>query len=151
MTSNMPRLFELHEPVTLFTAEDYPRSNQDLQRMGLSGGRNAEIRAITIAAFRIAQNNTQLSQRPMQAELLEFLLARGSSAVPHWRGKSRLEPIGQGYQLTPLGIAECQNTLLGLSGNYSTTEAKVQDWVVRMLRGDRAAPVERAFAISSWS
>lgn len=147
----MPRLFELHEPVTLFTAEDYPRSNQDLQRMGLSGGRNAEIRAITIAAFRIAQNNTQLSQRPMQAELLEFLLAGGLSVVPYWRGKFRLKPIGQGYQLTPLGIAECQNTLLGLSGNYSTTEAKVQEWVVRMLRGDRAAPVERAFAISSWS
>lgn len=146
----MARVLDLRSPIALYSAESYPRTNEQVRSMGLSGGRNAEMRAMTIAAFRIAQNNNQLSQQPMNVTLLEFLVANSVSAVGHWLRESRLQRSAETYQLTPSGITECQNTLLGLSGNYSTTESKVQEWVNRMLRGDRAASRSHIFQPAFW-
>ena len=109
------------------------------------------MRAMTIAAFRIAQNNTQLSQQDMNFGLLEFLVASSSSAIGYWQREGRLQRNSQTCQLTPTGITECQNTLLGLAGNYSTTEQKVQEWVDRMLCGDRVAARSRPFPPSCWA
>ncbi len=54
----MPNILNIKENNTLFGAVKYPRSNDEAARMGLSGSRNQEMRALTIAAFRVAQNNT---------------------------------------------------------------------------------------------
>ena len=118
--------------------------------MGLSGGRNKEMRALTIAAFRVAQNNTQLSTRKMNCELLLHLLAGSTTALSYWLDKGRLLRTPSGYALTPEGLAECQNTLLGLAGAYSTTEAKVQEWVVRLISGDQVATKARTFPSTAW-
>jgi len=147
----MTQIIELQREVALYSSDRYPRRNDEAQGMGLSGGRNAEMRAMTIAAFRIAQNNTHLSQREMDAELLEFLVANSTSAIGYWQREGRLQRNRATYQLTPNGIAECQNTLLGLAGGYSTTEQKVQEWLDRMQSGDSVAIRRRAFGQSSWA
>ena len=146
----MPRFLDRYTNIALHSAERYPRSNVEVQCMGLSGGRNAEMRAMTIAAFRIAQDNTQLSQQCMNADLLEFLVANSTSVINHWLRATRLERYGETYELTSAGLAECQNTLLGLSGNYNTSELKVQAWLNRMLNGDRAACRRRTFEPQCW-
>ncbi len=147
----MPRILELQHNITLHSADRYPRSNNEAVLIGLSGRRNEEMRAMTIAAFRIAQNNTQLSQQSMDIDLLEFLLANSTSAVGHWQRKRRLHRSDAFYRLTPIGITECQNTLLGLTGAYNTTERKVQEWIDRMLSGDNVATRHHTFTPSSWT
>jgi hypothetical protein len=146
----MPKILQISGQVTLFGATCYPRSNSEAQAMGLDGGRNEEMRALTIAAFRVAQNNMQLSMRNMQGGLLLHLLAGSRSALNHWMTKGRLSSISDSYVLTPEGLAECQNTLLGLAGAYSTTEEKVQEWVTRLITGDRVATRARTFPSCAW-
>lgn len=118
--------------------------------MGLNYGRNKEMRALTIAAFRVAQNNTQLSTRAMNGELLLHLLAGSTTALNYWVGKGYLSSVSGGYALTPQGLAECQDTLLGLAEAYSTTEAKVQEWVTRVVNGDQVATQRHAFPPDAW-
>lgn len=146
----MPRILQIAAQNTLFGASRYPRSTAEAEAMRLTGGRNKEMRALTIAAFRVAQNNIQLSTRSMNGELLLHLLAGSTTALRHWLDKLRLLPTSDGYALTPEGLAECQNTLLGLAGAYSTTEAKVQEWVVRLIRGDQVATQVRTFPSTAW-
>lgn len=146
----MPRILQVIAHTPLFAATQYPRSTAEAEAMGLNGGRNKEMRALTIAAFRVAQNNTQLSTRGMNGELLLHLLAGSTTALNYWVGKGHLSPASAGYALTPQGLAECQNTLLGLAGAYSTTEAKVQEWVTRVVNGDQVATQRRTFLSSAW-
>jgi hypothetical protein len=146
----MPAILRISTQNTLYAATQYPRSTAEAEAMGLNGGRNKEMRALTIAAFRLAQNNSQLSTRSMNGELLLHLLAGSTSALGHWVRKGRLSPVSGGYALTPEGLAECQNTLLGLAGAYSTTEVKVQEWVTRLVSGDRLATRNRTFSSSAW-
>lgn len=146
----MPRILLVSASNTLFAASQYPRSASEVRAMGLIGARNEEMRALTIAAFRVAQNNSQLSTRSMNAELLLFLVAGSTSALNHWVSKGRLSKNPSAYSLTPVGLAECQNTLLGLSGTYSTTEAKVQEWVRRLVHGDHVAMQRRTFPSGAW-
>lgn len=146
----MPAILRISTQNTLYSATQYPRSTAEAEAMGLNGGRNKEMRALTIAAFRLAQNSTQLSMRGMNGELLLYLLAGSTSALGHWVGKGRLSLEAGSYALTPEGLAECQNTLLGQAGAYSTTEAKVQEWVTRLVSGDRVATRERTFSASAW-
>jgi hypothetical protein len=137
--------------VTLHSADRYPSSNAETASMGLAGRRNEEMRAMTIAAFRVAQNNDQLSQKSMDVGTVDFLLANSTSAINHWIKKSRLSRMPAGYRLEAAGIVECQNTLLGLSGAYSTTETKVRQWVNRMINGDEVARRTRDFDAVLWS
>jgi hypothetical protein len=146
----MPAILQIGATNILFAANQYPTSNAEAEAIGLNGGRNKEMRALTIAAFRLAQNNTQLSTRVMDGELLLFLLAGSTSALNHWVTKGRLSNAPNGYALSPSGLAECQNTLLGLAGAYSTTEAKVQEWVARLVHGDRTATKSRSFSSAAW-
>ena len=146
----MTRIIDLVAQNTVFAAEQYPRSNAEAAAMGLEGSRNKEMRALTIAAFRISQNNSQLSTRPMNGALLLHLMAGSTSALNHWTSKNRLASVPSGYALTPTGLTECQNTLLGLSGGYSTTEEKVQEWVTRLANGDHVATHGVAFPIAAW-
>lgn len=146
----MPRILQVSARNTVFAANQYPRSNAETEAMGLTGTRNKEMRALTIAAFRVAQNNTQLSTRNMDGDLLLYLITGSTSALGHWIDKGRLSPVSGGYALTPVGLAECQNTLLGLAGAYSTTETKVQEWVNRLINGDQVAARNRVFPSSAW-
>jgi hypothetical protein len=146
----MTNIISVANQNTLFSALQYPRSNESTAALGLTGRRNEEMRALTIAAFRVAQNNSQLSTRPMNGSLLLFLLADSTSAVIHWTSKGRLDRDTEGYALTPTGLAECQNTLLGLAGSYSTTEEKVQEWVLRLVTGDHVACRVGNFPASAW-
>jgi hypothetical protein len=106
--------------------------------------------AMTIAAFRVAQNNHQLSEAPMNPELVLFLCGNSVTAINYWKSKGRLTPSGNNIALKPDGLAECQNTLLGRSGAYSTTEEKVSEWVQRMLSGDSIATRQREFGGENW-
>jgi hypothetical protein len=147
----MPKIFHVNPQTTLFAPSQYPRSNAECEAMGLTGRRNEEIRALTIAAFRVAQNNEQLSTRAMNRVLLLHLVADSTTALNHWISKARLSQSAAGYQLTPTGLMECQNTLLGLAGNYNSTEEKVQEWVARLLQGDHVATRARDFASTMWA
>jgi len=120
----MPTILQIRATNVVFAAAQYPSSTAEAESMGLNGGRNKEMRALTIAALRVAQNNTQLSTRRMNGELLLHLLAGSTSALNHWVSKRRLSQVAAGYALSPTGLAECQDTLLGLAGAYSTTEDK---------------------------
>ena len=146
----MPTIFPLAATNTLYTAQSYPRSNDEAAAMGLGGSRNKEMRALTIAAFRLAQNNSQLSTRPMNSDLLLHLLAGSTTALSYWEGKGRLVQMEGDFALTPDGLAECQDTLIGRAGAYSTTEANVQEWVTRMIHGDRIAQRASTFPIVAW-
>ena len=86
----------------------------------------------------------------MNAKLLRFLCADSVSAVNHWKSKGRLIQSGNSFALTPNGLAECQNTLLGHAGAYSTTEENVSEWVERMLSGDSVATRQREFGGENW-
>lgn len=147
----MPAVLQVNLQTTLFAPSQYPTSNAECEAMGLTGRRNEEMRALTIAAFRVAQNNEQLSTKRMDSDLLLHLVAGSTSALEHWVSTKRLSQSAAGYQLTPSGLTECQNTLLGLGGNYNTTEQKVQEWVTRLIEGDHVATQARHFATTAWS
>jgi len=147
----MSEILELSSPVTFFAATRYPSSNDEAKSMGLNGTRNKEMRAMTIAAFRIAQNNHQLSEAPMDSTLLLFLCANSTTALNYWKSKGRLVEARKGMALSPDGIAECQNTLLGRAGAYSTTEEKVSEWVERMLCSDAVALKREEFRVECWN
>ena len=146
----MPTLFTPGSPITLFGATAYPRSNDEALAMGLSGSRNKEMRALTIAAFRVAQNSSQLSTVPMNRDLLLFLLAGSRTAFNYWVEKGRMVEDASHFRLTPDGLVECQDTLLGRAGAYSTTEGKVLEWQSRLLVGDQAASSRRVFSAACW-
>jgi len=146
----MPVLIEITKTQIIYAAPAYPRSQDETEAMGLAGKRNEEMRALTIAAFRVAQNNSQLSQRQMDKDLLLHAVAGSTSALNYWVKQSRLKSDILGYTLTAEGLAECQNTLLGHSGSYSTTEEKVQEWVSRLLSGDAVATQAKVFQNSAW-
>jgi len=133
---------QLYDPATqtVFHAADrYPTSNKEVEFMGLAGGRNEEMRAMTIAAFRVSQNETEIDDRLMDQSLLYFLMGDSDTAISYWIGHGRLEQSEGGYYLTSPGIAECQKSLSGGTRGYNTSERKVQEWVQRMLNGDVVA------------
>ena len=135
----MTKLYENDKQVTFFSADRYPTSNKEAEYMGLSGKYRAEVRAMTIAAFRIAQNNSVISDELMNSTLLHFLLADSDTAVNYWKREGRLEEGEGGYYLTAAGLAECEDSLHGRTRGYNTTESNVRQWVDRMLSGDRVA------------
>jgi hypothetical protein len=128
----MSRIFDANTPVTLHAAMSYPSGNK-------------EMRAMTIAAFRCAQNDDELTSREMDKALLKFLLANSTSALNHWKKKERLVETPTAYVLTSDGRDECQASLEGRVRGFSTTEAQVQAWVMRMLNGDDVAIRQREF------
>ena len=131
----MSRLFAPGDSMILRTANRYPSSNSEAVEMSLSDSRNKEMRAMTIATFRVSQNTHQLSEVPMSSQVLRFLCGNSLTANNYWKSIGHLVEVGDRLALSPPGLAECQNTLLGRSGAYSTTEDKVSEWVQHMLLG----------------
>ena len=143
----MASIYNTGEERTFYSASRYPGSNADAEAMGLAGSKNEEMRAMTIAAFRIAQNDTELGQAAMDKQLLLFLMAGSSTAINHWKTKGRLLDSGNSLQLTEEGINECVNSLNGASRGYNTSEARVHEWMMRMLNGDEVATRSSAFSV----
>lgn len=146
----MAQIFNVAQQNTVHAAPRYPTSTSDAEAMGLTRKRNTEMRAMTIAAFRVAQNNEQVSTRTMDAELLLFLLAGSTTTIDYWQKVNRLVRSNDEFRLTPAGLTECQDSLLGRVGAYSTSEDAVQAWVDRMLHGDEVASKQAEFRDSAW-
>ncbi|MCL1148868.1 HNH endonuclease [Shewanella ulleungensis] len=113
----------------------YPRTKEEVVAMGLAGNRNEEMRGMTIAAFRISQNESDIDDRFMNGKLLSFLVS--DSAIKHWKSEGRLADGENGIYLTVEGLSECTKSLKGETRGYNVSEKKVDEWVQRMLSGDR--------------
>jgi hypothetical protein len=146
----MSAIFKPLFPVTLHSANRYPSSNAEAEFMGLAGRRNQEMRAMTISAFRVAQNSSSLTTTLMSEGLLLFLLADSRTTVNHWIKTGRLSRCNEGLRLELPGINECLSSLTGESGAYNTDEATVRLWVHRMLTGDDIAYRTRQFNEDCW-
>ncbi|SEL42000.1 HNH endonuclease [Colwellia chukchiensis] len=120
---------EIYDPLkqtTFYATNVYPSGNK-------------EARAMTIAAFRVAQNNSEVDGREMNRELLYFLLASSHTAIDYWRKNNRLHVGDKTIRLEKDGIDECFKSLSGLTRGYNVSESDVTDWVYRMLKGDHVA------------
>ena len=136
----MTKLYENDKQVTFFSADRYPTSNKEAEYMGLPGKYRSEMRAMTIAAFRVAQNSSVINDELMDSSLLYFLLADSDTAVNYWKREGRLEEGEGGFYLTPEGLKACDDSLNNrAAGGYNTSEAMVNQWTNRILSGDRIA------------
>jgi len=139
----MDTLYNANEKKIFFAAERYPKGNKDARSMGLLSPKNVEMRSMTIAAFHVAQNSTELDGRLMNARLLRFLLAGSDTAIRHWCKAGRLEKERDGFRLTDTGLEECSTSLNSeVQFEYSTSNEKVHEWIERMLAGDKIARKE---------
>ena len=88
---------------------------------------HSEVRAYTIAAFRVAQASDQLSLIAMSKPLLEFLVKK--RALGYWLSRGRLIQEVHGYRLTVRGIFDCQCALSLQLPTHNTTASQVAFWV----------------------
>ena len=132
----MSQLYDPAKQTSFFATNRYPTSNNEATFMGLTGKRNEEMRAMTIAAFRVAQNETYIDDRIMDGNLLYFLVGNSDTAIDYWIREGRLDEGEGGYYLTQLGLEECARSLNGVTRGYNVSEGKVREWVNRMLNGD---------------
>ena len=145
----MTQLFKQKESVIIHAAKNYPKSNEDLLSMNLSGPVNAEKRAMTIASFHMAQNDTVLTDKPMDKYVLTFLMGNSASTVNNWKKNGWLNKEGKSYRLTADGLKKCENSLNGLEGLFNTTEGKVDEWINRMVNGYKATSQKRGFSFKN--
>lgn len=87
----------LTQPVKFYAPDDFPE-------------KQAEIRAYTIAAFRVAQSGAVPSDAPlapvdMQRNLVDFLIK--GRAIDYWKKQRWLQGTGMTYRLTEEGLAIC--------------------------------------------
>lgn len=87
----------------------------------------AEIRAYTIAAFRIAQGSDQLSLVAMPKNVIAFLVK--GRAIGYWQEKGWLEEEAVAYRLTPEGLVVCQSALAQQLPSHNTRATNVAFWV----------------------
>ena len=105
-------------PLRLFAPEAYPTGR-------------AELRAYTVAAFRVAQGSDQLSLIPMSKPIVDFLVKR--RAIGYWKEKGWLEESDAGYRLSPAGLVLCQSALATQLPTHNTTADHVMYWVDQFL------------------
>lgn len=86
-----------------------------------------EIRAYTIAAFRVAQNSDQLSLVPMPKPKIDFLIK--GRAIGYWKEKGWLAEGAGNYHLTTVGLVVCQSALAEQLLTHNTNAASIQFWV----------------------
>ncbi|EZP32702.1 hypothetical protein [Pseudomonas sp. RIT288] len=88
---------------------------------------HSEVRAYTIAAFRVAQASDQLSLIAMSKPLLEFLVKK--RALGYWLSRGRLIQEVHGYRLTERRLVDCQSALALQLPTHNTTASQVAFWV----------------------
>lgn len=104
--------------IQLFAPELYPTSK-------------AELRAYTIAAFRVAQRSEQLSLIAMPKPIIDFLMK--DSAVKYWKTKEWLTEESDGYHLSAAGLVVCQSALAGELPTHNTNVTNVEYWLGQFL------------------
>jgi len=102
------------DEIQLFAPAVYPTSRFD-------------IRAYTIAAFRIAQKSDQLSLVAMSMPIIDFLIK--DRAIRYWKKKEWLNEHEDGYHLTPEGLVVCQSALADQLSTHNTNAASINFWV----------------------
>jgi hypothetical protein len=119
--------------ITLHAAERYPTQKD-------------ELRAMTIAGFRIAQNSRQLDQREMRTDVLRFL--QSPDAISWWKKKGWLEPKGRTnyVKLTSTGLATCSGSLHQETAT-NTQESLINSWEKSMLQGGPEASQSKSFTL----
>lgn len=136
----MEEIYNPEKQKVFYGVQGYPRTNEEALLMGLQGKHHEEMRGMTIAAFRVAQNRISIDDRLMNQHLLFFLLGSSETALAYWIRKGRLAEGEGGYYLEPDGLRECEKSLNGENTEgYNASEEQVQDWVHRMLLGDGVA------------
>ncbi len=91
--------------------------------------KRTEIRAYTIAAFRVAQRSNQLSLVPMPKALVDFLIKE--RAVSYWKMKQWLEEDSECYRLSAGGLVVCQSALAAQLPTHNTTARNTEYWVTQ--------------------
>jgi hypothetical protein len=91
--------------------------------------KRTEIRAYTIAAFRVAQRSDQLSLVPMPKALINFLIKE--RAVSYWKMKGWLEEDNESYRLSADGLVVCQSALAAQLPTHNTTARSTEYWVAQ--------------------
>ncbi|MNP43146.1 hypothetical protein D3C76_1369470 [compost metagenome] len=104
----------MSQPLQLFAPDVFPSAH-------------SELRAYTVAAFRVAQGSDQLSLVAMSKPVLDFLVKR--RALGYWVGQNRLIQEGQSYRLTADGLVVCQSALAEQLSTHNTTADQVAYWV----------------------
>lgn len=90
-----------------------------------------ELRAYTIAAFRVAQRSEQLSLIAMPKPIVDFLVK--GRAVGYWQEKGWLTEQQDGYHLSAEGLVVCQSALAEQLPTHNTSATNVEYWVSQFL------------------
>ena len=85
-----------------------------------------ELRAYTIAAFRVAQRSEQLSLIIMPKGIIDFLIK--GRAIGYWKKKGWLIELPDGYHLSAEGLVLCQSALADQLSTHNTSAASVEFW-----------------------
>ncbi len=131
----MNQLFVQELQENFYATIQYPNKTELVEQLGLTGKPLQEVKGMTIAAFRIAQNTSELSNQYMDAKLLRFLCSK--RAIEYWIEKQWLVANKNNQnqlKLSRKGIEKCSEDL-----DKSTSEEKVMEWTTRMLKGDDVA------------
>jgi hypothetical protein len=96
----------LTQPVKFFAPEAFPE-------------KQAEIRAYTVAAFRVAQSGAAPSSEPlaavdMQRNIVDFFIK--GRAIDYWKKQRWLQGDGMTYRLTEEGLAICAKNPIAAGG-----------------------------------
>jgi hypothetical protein len=91
--------------------------------------KRAEVRAYTIAAFRVAQSSDQLALVLMSKQLIDFLVK--GRAIGYWKDQGWLEEAEANYRLTAAGLVTCQSALANQLATHNTSAADVSFWVTQ--------------------
>ncbi|MCS6177675.1 HNH endonuclease [Shewanella baltica] len=136
----MEEIYDPERQKVFYGVGCYPTTTEEAILMGLQGKHHEEMRGMTIAAFRVAQNRTSIDDRLMSHDLLYFLLGSSDTAVAYWIREGRLSEGEGGYYLEPDGVKECVKSLNSENTRgFNASEEQVQEWVHRMLLGDGVA------------
>jgi hypothetical protein len=114
----------------------YPNSQQELDLYSVDKypAKKDELRAMTIAGFRVIQNSRQLDKREMQTNVMRFLLS--PKAISYWKSQGWLTPKGRTefVSLTDEGLSVCSESLHDNAAT-NTSEPLIASWESIMLTG----------------
>jgi hypothetical protein len=124
----------LTQPVKFFAPEDFPE-------------KQAEIRAYTVAAFRVAQSGAATSEAPlaavdMQRNLVDFLIK--GRAIDYWKKQRWLQGDGMTYRLTEEGLAICAKSPTAAPAAPGPTDVA---WWEQQFRANASLPRKKTLRV----
>jgi len=126
----------------------YPNNLQELDLYSIDKypTKKDELRAMTIAGFRVIQNSRQLDKRKMQTNVMRFLLS--PKAISYWKSQGWLTPKGRTeiVSLTNEGLSVCSESLHDNAAT-NTTEYLITRWENIMLTGGTERLLRETFSL----